>query len=465
MIPTLETLRASFLSGSLTPSEVIESILQTIKSSEFSKETFVRVTEDIARKQAKSAGHRYANGISLSLIDGMPLAWKDNINIAGIPTTAGLPELGTSNAIEDAAIYQKAVSSGSVCIGKTMMNELAFSGLGVSFRMESPLNPHDPLKQRISGGSSSGSAVAVARGFVAAGVGTDTGGSVRIPAAWNGLVGLKTTAGLLSTKGIVPLSHSLDSVGFLTRTVMDATILFEVLSGTAVPNARGCPVHRMELLDCSNIVRDGIESEIEDIYEDALSRLRRFGVDIKNKAFPEIEEVFEYSASEGNLISYEAHENWSNYVRSNPGVVPQQIEDRIMKRPDITEDMIAGINSRIAILRKEFLHRIGDALTVMMPTVAINPPRLKDLKQDSEAFATANSMALRNTRIANLLGLCSISIPIGSTRSGLPVGLMLHGAPFSEVSLIRLANAIEPIVVPTSKATEQVEDGLNSKAR
>ena len=437
----------------------MEDCLHSIRTLEPENGIFVRVTEEIAQRQAHESDVRYHQGKPRSEIDGIPLVWKDNINIAGIPTTAGLPELGAQPAASNASVYDTALNAGAVCLAKTSMNEIAFSGLGVSFRMPSPVNPYG-AGSRVAGGSSSGTAVAVSRGLALAGIGTDTGGSVRIPAAWNGLVGLKTTAGLLPTSGVVPLSQSMDTIGFIARSVADVATLYVVFSGSAVPDSGIAAEVRYQapeisVMDCLNMVRNDIDDDVREVYEMALARLSESGVTVVGDHFPEIEEVFQLSASEGNLIAHEARLNWLPYAKKNPGVIPAQIESRLSDAPLLNATQLESMRNQIAELQRSFSQRMHGRSAVLMPTVAIQPPLRNEVKKDPTAFSSANTMALRNTRIANLLGLCAITIPIGRTASGLPVGMMIHGAPYSEACLLRTASKLEKLVESSLSKSRQ----------
>ena len=208
--------------GKLDPVELTELYLNAIKEEPLTERIYSIVTWDRARIEAKESSERMKSGMRKSILDGVPISWKDLFDTAGILTEAGTDLLKGRVPLEDAAVVRNAAEAGLICLGKTHMSELAFSGLGLNPVTESPPCVND--FKAVAGGSSSGAATSVAFNLAVSGIGSDTGGSVRVPSAWNDLVGLKTTAGRLSLRGVVPLSESFDTVGPLCRSVLDASL-------------------------------------------------------------------------------------------------------------------------------------------------------------------------------------------------------------------------------------------------
>ena len=223
--------------GEIDPIALTEAYLTAINAHMFKDRIYARLTEDRARSEAAAASGRAKKGVRRGLLDGVPISWKDLYDTAGVLTEAGTALLKGRVPAQDAVVLANATRAGMVCLGKTHMTELAFSGLGLNEVTETPPNSTNPAL--VAGGSSSGAATSVAYGLAAAGIGSDTGGSVRVPAAWNDLVGLKTTHGLLSTKGVVPLCESFDTVGPLCRSVEDAAELLAVMQGETAPDLSG----------------------------------------------------------------------------------------------------------------------------------------------------------------------------------------------------------------------------------
>ncbi len=442
---TLENIGCGINNGSIDPRELVEYFLTKIDQEIEKDKIFIEVFRAQAKKEAEAAYTRANANTRLSLYDGIPLVWKDNFDIKGKPTSAGLKILLERVAKRDAVAYRASADAGFICLGKTNMTELAFSGLGINPTFGTPRNPFDLQNTRVPGGSSSGSAVAVAKGLCYAGIGTDTGGSIRTPAAWNNLVGLKTTAGLISSEGVIPLSQTLDTVGFITRCVEDAAILYHLFAQTDKVDLSGAGCKEINLLVCTNTVWDEIDPEISAVLYSAVEDIVTRGAIVKRSSIPEFEKALELINTKGNIVNYEGSKNWSEFLEANPGSISQDILDRFHVGAKIKESDIKEVYQGLKDLKKQYLKRTNNYTAVIMPTVARVPPIISELEQDSKKYALENLMSLRNTRLANLFGLCAISLPVGFTSSGLPVGLMLVAAPFSEVALLRLASALEKL--------------------
>lgn len=443
---TLEDIGYGIHNGSIDPRELVEYFLTKIDNEVDKEKIFIEVFTEQAKKEAEAAYARANANTRLSLYDGIPLVFKNNFDIKGKPTSAGLKILLERFAKRDAVAYRTAVDAGFICLGMTNMTELAFSGLGINPTFGTPRNPFDLQQARVPGGSSSGSAVAVAKGLCCAGIGTDTGGSIRTPAAWNNLVGLKTTAGLISTQGVIPLSQTLDTVGFIARCVEDAAILYHVIAQTDKVDLSSAGCKGFNLLVCTNIVWDDIDPEISAVLYSAVEDIATRGAIIKRSSIPEFEKALELINTKGNIVNYEGSKNWSKFLEANPGSISQEILDRFHVGAKIKESDIKEVYQGLEYLKRQYLKRTNDYTAVLMPTVANVPPIIRELEQDRSKYASENLMSLRNTRLANLFGLCAISLPVGFTPSGLPVGLMLVAAPFSEIELLRLASALEKLL-------------------
>jgi aspartyl-tRNA(Asn)/glutamyl-tRNA(Gln) amidotransferase subunit A len=442
---TMEAIGYGIDHGNIDPRELVEYFLTKIDQDTGKGKIFIEVFGQQAKKEADAAYKRAITNTRLSLYDGIPLVWKDNFDVQGKPTSAGLKVLLERVAQKDAVAYKTSVDAGFICLGKTNMTELAFSGLGINPTFGTPINPFSSEQARVPGGSSSGSAVAVVKGLCCAGVGTDTGGSIRTPAAWNNLVGFKTTAGLISTEGVIPLSQTLDTVGFITRCVGDAAVLYHVIAQTDKIDFSDVRCKGLSLLVCTNIVWDNIDSEVAAILDASIEDIAAKGAIIKRSNIPEFEQALELINTKGNIVNYEASKNWLEFLEAHPKSISQDILDRFYVGAKIHDSDAQQVYQGLKDLKKQYLQRTNDYTAVIMPTVANVPPIINDLEQNSQKYAAENILSLRNTRLANLLGLCAISLPVGFTSSGLPVGLMLVGAPFSEVLLLRLALALENV--------------------
>jgi len=279
-------------SGEADPVAVTESILAGITS--YPDQTiFLELTEDRALSEAKASAERLRQGRSLGVLDGIPIAWKDLFDIEGIPTTAGSTVLSDAPAAKsDAAIVTALKQAGMIAVGRTNMSEFAFSGLGINPHYGTPHNPHGKDQPRIPGGSSSGAGAAVAAGLVPVAMGTDTGGSVRIPAALNGITGYKATHGRHAMGGVFPLSGNLDSLGPLCRTVQDAVWVDAAMRGRTSSEITRRPIEGLEVVIPENVVFDGAEPGVVATFEATVERLSRKGVRFTRIRMPVFDEIF-----------------------------------------------------------------------------------------------------------------------------------------------------------------------------
>jgi aspartyl-tRNA(Asn)/glutamyl-tRNA(Gln) amidotransferase subunit A len=279
--------------GDIDPVALTQTYLDAGAAHEFSARIYARFTPERALAEAEAAADRAKLGLRRSLLDGVPISWKDLFDTAGIATEAGSALLKDRVPDADAEVLRNATAMGSVCLGKTHLSELAFSGLGLNpVTATSPcVNDHEA----VSGGSSSGAATSVAFNLAAAGIGSDTGGSVRIPAAWNDLVGLKTTLGRLSVKGSVPLCAKFDTVGPLTRSVEDAAELFAMMEGSAPVDLAGVDISGARLLVLENVAMDDVRDAPLSGFKSAVDRLAAAGAVIEHGEISEVPEALSMS--------------------------------------------------------------------------------------------------------------------------------------------------------------------------
>jgi aspartyl-tRNA(Asn)/glutamyl-tRNA(Gln) amidotransferase subunit A len=393
------------------------------------------MTPERARAEADAAADRARRGLRRGPLDGVALAWKDNVDTAGTATEAGSRLLAGRVPATDAPVLRRATAAGLLCLGKTHMSELAFSGLGLNPMTATPPNALEPA--RVPGGSSSGTAVAVALHLAAAGIGTDTGGSVRIPAAWNGLVGVKTTAGRIPIHGIVALAATLDTVGPLTRTVEDAALLHAVLTGMPIVTEEAPDIPLMVAETC---VLDGCDAPVIAGFEAAVARLARDGVAITRGPVPEFDAATEVATRLGPLVTREAWALWGSRIEASPGAMYPMIEARFRAGASITAEADAAARAAFLDLRDRITDRIARHGLLVMPTVACLPPFADRLLTDDAHYTERNLLALRNTRFANLLGLSAITLPLPEPMTG----LMLVGGPGDEARLLAAGRALEP---------------------
>ncbi|MEM9735160.1 MAG: amidase family protein [Pseudomonadota bacterium] len=424
--------------GEIDPRDLAETFLSAIESHPDQALIYARRMPDRARAEAAAARERQVAGTRLSPLDGVPISWKDNFDTAGVATEGGSRLLAGRVPEVDAVCLTQATGAGLVCLGKTHLSELAFSGLGLNPMTATPPNAVD--RRRVPGGSSSGAATSTMAGLAAAGIGSDTGGSVRIPAAWNDMVGLKTTWGALSNDGVIPLSRSFDTPGPLTRDVADAALLYGAMRGEApsVPEA-----HLPSALLVPNThVLDDMDPEVAAEFEATLGRLSSAGIAVAQGPAPELSESAQLLSERGGLLGTEVWQEWGALIDANPMTMFHQIETRFRGNSVFTAEDAAHSREVQARLRDSLVARIEAQGFLAMPTSPILPPFVSKLLADPEYYTARNLLGLRNTRQGNLLGLCSITLP---TRTPM-VGLMLMAGPGQEDALLAASLALEPLL-------------------
>jgi aspartyl-tRNA(Asn)/glutamyl-tRNA(Gln) amidotransferase subunit A len=433
---TVLSLARAYRSGELDPVEVTEAYLAAIDRHPQGDLVYRRVTAERARRQAQEASRMFRAGVDTGPLQGVPLAVKDLFDMEGEVSAAGSKVLlERPPAEQDAPVLARLDAAGAVFLGRTTMTELAFSGIGINPHFGTPSCVRDA--DRVPGGSSSGSGVAVASGLAAAALGSDTGGSVRIPAAVNGIVGLKTTDGRIPTEGAVPLSTTLDTVGPLARDADDAWALFQAM---AAEPYRGLaePPERLVLLAPTTVLQDDLEGAVEDVFRFALARLEALGMEVRESDLPMLAEVPQLYRRYGSFASHEAFALYEDLLTERGDAMDPRVVARILQvggRP--SADYIRLGYAR-ADLRRRFWPELAGVDAILAPTLAILPPRVDALSSDSDYF-TANARMLRNTTVFNVLASPAVSVPAGDAPNGLFVGLMVVTRPGEEALALGIA--------------------------
>ncbi|MBI1260293.1 MAG: amidase [Rhizobiales bacterium] len=431
-------------SGACDPRELTRFFLAQAKAGDPAKRVFAHLMEARALAEADGAHARAKVGLRRHPLDGVPISWKDLFDSAGTATSAGTLPLKDRVPHRDAEVLARATRAGLIAMGKTNMTELAFSGLGINPHFGTPANAFDPEVERVPGGSSSGAAVSVARGFCAAAIGTDTGGSVRIPAAWNNLVGLKTTTGRVSLEGVLPLSQSFDTVGPLTKDVRDADALFDVLTGQAPKSLHPADLSQAVFLLPGGIAWEGLDAGIADALNNAIHHLIRAGARIIETALPELDEInaLAWSPTQSRLVA-EAYANWHEMLETHGESIFPPVLSRVLAGAKLTAGDLTQADQQRRDIAQRYLATTAGVDAVILPSVQITPPPIASLIEGGPDYFKANVSALRNTTMGNQLGLCALTLPVGYDAQGLPVGMMLQAAPHSEKKLLALGFAIE----------------------
>ena len=420
--------------GEIDPVALTQTYLDAIDAHPLRDRIYARVTAERALAEATAAANRAVSGNRLSPLDGVPISWKDLFDTAGTGTEAGSKLLEGRVPDRDAVVLANATAAGLVCLGKTHMSELAFSGLGHNPSTATPPCVNDA--DAVSGGSSSGAAASVAFNLAAAAIGSDTGGSVRIPAAWNDLVGLKTTSGRLTLEGVVPLAMKFDTIGPLCRSVEDAGLLLAALEGGAAPDLRQAGLEGRRFAILNNVAMEDLRDAPRAAFETAIGKLREAGAIIEEIEVPEVGEAMDLA---GCLFTTEAYGLWREVIEANPDAMYHEILARFrLGMGHSGADYVAAC-AKLDALRAGYDAAVAGYDAVLMPTAPILPPNLTRLEEDHAYYLAENLLALRNTRIGNLLGLSALTLPTDTPSCG----LMLCCPPDMEELLLRLGAAAE----------------------
>ena len=421
--------------GEIDARELTEAHLAAAEAHPDRDRIYVRLTPERARAEADAAAERARLGVRRGPLDGVPISWKDLYDSAGEVTGAGSALFADrAPAAADCPPLARATAAGMVCLGKTHMTEVAFSGLGVNPVTATAPNVHDA--DWAPGGSSSGAAASVALGLAAAGIGSDTGGSVRIPSCWQNLAGLKTSLGWIPVEGSTPLAAGFDTVGPLTRSTEDAALISAVMAGAAAPDLTGASLEGRRILVDEAFMLDGCQEEVLAAFEDGLRRLEAAGAAIVRDAVPEFAEAPALSSA---LVVGEAWGEWGELIEARGEVMFHQIRKRFEAGRAISAADYVRAQRRIEALKRDYLARVAGVDAVAAPTCPIRPPSVSRLLAEDDYYERVNLMALRNTRLANLLQLTGLTLPLEAPGCG----LMLLGPPRGEWALCRLGAAAE----------------------
>jgi aspartyl-tRNA(Asn)/glutamyl-tRNA(Gln) amidotransferase subunit A len=425
--------------GEIDAVALTQTYLEAIAAHPEQARIYSAVTADRALAEAEAASERAKAKQRRGVLDGVPISWKDLFDSAGTATEAGSQLLKDRVPAADAEVLRNATMAGLVCLGKTHMSELAFSGLGLNPSTATPPCINDA--QAVPGGSSSGAGASVAFDLAACGIGSDTGGSVRIPAAWNDLVGLKTTSGRLSLRGVVPLAAKFDTVGPLARSVEDCALMLAAMEGGQAADLRGASLKGLRFAALQTAVLEDVREAPMQAYDEAIRRMEEAGARVERLDAPEVNEALPLSAI---LFTSEAYGLWAEVIEANPDKMFGPILERFRSGADFKACDYVAAWTKLEALRHQWQARVAGYDAVLMPTAPNMPPNVARLMQDEEYYLTENLLALRNTRVGNLMGLSAVTLPTGTPSCG----LMLCGKAFGEEALLRVAAAAEQVVVP-----------------
>ncbi len=447
MYPTLEQAAAQLRQGQASAASLTETALaRAADPAGEGARVFTKRYPDQARAAAQAADTLRAAGLARSAIDGVPISIKDLFDVEGETTLAGsVARVGEPAARATARVVQRLQAAGAVIVGRTNMTEFAYSGLGINPHYGTPPNPWDRATGRIPGGSSSGAAVSVTDGMAYAAIGSDTGGSVRIPSALCGLTGFKPTAHRISTEGVLPLSGSLDSIGPLAASVRCCAMLDAIMAGedtAGVP--RPAMLRGLRLAVPTTLVLDDLDGAVSSAFSAALRRLAAAGVLVEEIPVPEFAQLAAINAKGG----FSGAEAWAWHrdllARAGDRYDPRVIS-RIRRGQDITGaeyiDLLAARRAWIAAVQE----RIADYDALALPTVPLVAPPIAALSASDEAYFGTNGLMLRNPTLINFLDGCALSLPCHEAGAA-PVGLSIAGPRDSDHRILAIGMAVEDLL-------------------
>lgn len=402
---------------------------------------FIRLYREQALQQAAASDARRQAGKPLSALDGIPVSIKDLFDVAGESTTAGSKILRDAPvAAANAVVVQKLLDAGVVVIGKTNMTEFAYSGLGINPHYGTPANAFDRATRRIPGGSSSGAAVSVTDGMSLGAIGSDTGGSVRIPAAFCGLTGYKPTARRISQTGVLPLSVALDSIGVIAHDLASCIALDAVIADS--------PLHLTEK-SLSNahfavpqtLVLDGVDADVHRAFTAALAKLKQAGAQVTEIPCHEFAELADINAT-GGFTALEAWAWHQTFIEQQSHDYDPRVVSRMRRGAALGEVDRQRLEQQRADWQQRVAQTIGPFDALLMPTVPMVAPTLAELEADDDAYFRANGAALRNPSVINFLDGCAVSLPCQQAGDA-PVGLMVAALPCRDDALLSWSLQIE----------------------
>jgi aspartyl-tRNA(Asn)/glutamyl-tRNA(Gln) amidotransferase subunit A len=443
---TLASLADDLANGRTTSRQLVETCLERIAdpAGEGSR-AFIAFDRDAALASATAMDQLRRSGAAPSAYAGIPISIKDLLDIRGQKTKAGSKVLNHAPpATADAVIIARLRQAGFVLIGRTNMSEFAYSGLGYNPHYDTPRNPWDRKTGRAPGGSSSGAAISVTDGMAHAAIGTDTGGSCRIPAAFTGLVGYKPTAMRVPLDGCLPLATSLDSIGPIARSVACCETLDAILSGAPLARRDAPALDRLRFAVPTNVAFDSIDREVADAFETAIARLSDEGARIDRIAIPEFDRVADINAK-GGFPAAESYAWHRELIEKASADYDPRVLVRIQRGAKQTAADYLDLVAQRRVLIDDATRRFAPYDAVLMPTVAILPPKLEDLVDDGE-FGRFNLLSLRNCTLINMIDGCAISLPIARGDNAAPVGLMLAKEHGQDATLFALASAVENVI-------------------
>ena len=449
---SITQLASMLRSGETTPTALTEHFLARIENLNGPLNAFNLVTAERAMAEAKSAEVLLAAGRDLGPLHGVPYGVKDIYDVAGLPTTAGSKTLNSAPKKEESEVTRRLAAAGMIVLGKTITVEFAKGIVGINHIQGTPHNPWCE-EHCVPGGSSAGTAVAVASGMAPMGLGSDTGGSVRVPAGLSGTVGLKSTVGRISRFGVFPLSWTLDSIGPLTRSVEDAALIYQILQGEDARDESTLGIRPDEALVSikagvkgirigipQHTFFDNVDTEVEQAVMTAAQTFRDLGATVENIPYPEAEAVTKMSSVINGVEAAVIHEERLKTKADlmDPVVGPRMLSEREYLATDYVKML-----KELKKLQVSQMETLSEVDVVLSPSSRIPAMPVATVDESLAVYLNYAEQYIANSNVGNRLGLCGLSLPCGFTAKGLPIGLLLNGKPFQEAMVLRVGYAYE----------------------
>ena len=436
----------------ISPVELVENCISKINRLNPKLNAFVTTAADSARRSAKIAEDEIRTGKYRGPLHGIPVGIKDIVDTANIETTYGSAIFRNHIPAEDATIVSRLKDAGAIIIGKTNTHEFAFGITTNNVHYGPTRNPWDP--DRIPGGSSGGSAAAVAASLCSAAIGTDTGGSIRIPSAFCGVVGLKPTYGRISTTGVFPLATGLDHVGTIATSVMDNAIMLQTLAGYDASDSRSLmmpvpnfsqeierPIDGITIATCPNLIPNVMDGQVLSTYKMAIQKVETLGANILERNLDSAEFI---QAASTKLLIAEAAAQHAELLSKYPEKYDVKLVERFKLGQKVTTPEYIQALRQSEVIRRSIEILFDNAEILLTPSVQILPPKIgEDTVTINSEQLDMNSCCVRFSRLANIAGIPALALPYGYSTEGLPLSIQLMAPKLHEAKLLRIAYAIE----------------------
>lgn len=446
--PFLSELQDAISKGRMSAEETVKDSLARIKKHDPKLHAFVEINEERALEEARHQDRLATLGQPRAPLSGIAIGIKDLIDVAGFPTKAGsLTRKDAPRVVNDAPIVERLKAQGAIIIGKTATVEYAFGGWGTNVTLGTPHNPWDMQHARVPGGSSSGSGVSVAAGMIPAAIGSDTGGSIRLPASFSGLVGLKTTVGLINKSGVLPLVDELDTLGPMARSALDAAILFDAM--TSQNTAR--TLHALDWrrpfanlrIGLPNNLGVSLDPDTRRVHDATKALLEQGGAHLVDLDLGK--SIAEFAAPCGLFLAVESYAHYGHFVDAVPSLIGEPVRERMLSGKALSAPEFLNHQFRRKQEATKMARVFEQIDAILLPATAMPAPRLDDYPEQSSPGVF--------TRLANYCDLAAIALPLGLSRETLPVGVQIVVPAFKEERALGIAHGLEvlnggPILCP-----------------